>query len=152
MSPAKQEMDDCESLTEFKRQDTCIKIEEIDGGSLLNMQESSTKRPKEPLIKEQSSTHSFAALLHISPTSKPLKVVQKEDIVEQHLVYIHIHSKQGKAAFHLDHVMQDPGESASLVIVDEENFKPVGLYFLLDSKRRRRCHSQAGSSRTRSVQ
>ena len=36
MSPAEQEMDDCESLPEVKRQDACVTIEEGDEGSFLS--------------------------------------------------------------------------------------------------------------------
>ena len=124
MSPAEQEMDDCESLPEVKRQEACVTIEEGDGGSFLSMQESSTKRPKEALIEEQSSTHTYSDPLHISATTKPSKVVVKKDTPEQHHVNVHIHSKQDKTACHLDHVMQDLGEGPSQVIDDEENCKP----------------------------
>ena len=119
-------MDDLESLPKVKRQDTCVKIEEGDEGSFLSMQESSTKRPKEALIEEQSSTDSCSDPLYISATTKPLKVVPKKDTPEQHQVYVHIHPKQYKAAFHLDHVMQDVDEWPSHVTVDEENCKPSG--------------------------
>ena len=124
MSPAEQEMNDYEYLPEVKGQDTCVKVEEVDGGSLLNMQESSTKRPREAFIKEKSSTHSYSAPLYISPTTKASKVVVKKDTPEQNHVYIHIHSQQDKTAFHLDHVMQGLGEGPTQVIVDEENCKP----------------------------
>ena len=117
-------MDDCESLPEVKRQDERIKIEEGDKGSLLSMQESSTKRAKEALIEEQSSTDSCSDPLYISATTKPSKVVAKKDTPEQHLVYVHIHPKQDKAVFHLDHVMQDLDEWPSHVTVDEEDCKP----------------------------
>ena len=123
MSPAEQKMDDCESLPEVKRQDACVTMEEGDGGSFLSIQESSTKRPKEALI-EQSCTNSYSDPLHISATTKPSKVLVKKDTPEQHQVYVHIHSKEDKTAFHLDHVMQDLGEEASHVIVDEENCEP----------------------------
>ena len=74
------------------------------------MQESSTKRPNEALTsEEQPSTNSYSEPLHISATTKPSKVVAKKD-TEPHQVYVDIHSKQDKAAFHLDHVMQDVGE------------------------------------------
>jgi len=116
-------MNDYESLPEVKRQDTCIKIEEVDGGSVLNMQELSTKRSKEAFIMEQSSTDSYSGSLHISTTTEPSKVVVEKDSLEQHHVCIHIHSKQDKTAFHLDHVMHVPGECPSQVIVDEENCK-----------------------------
>ena len=59
MSPAEQEMNNCESLPEVKRQDTCVIIEG-DGGSFLSMQESSKKIPKESLIEEESSTNSYS--------------------------------------------------------------------------------------------
>ena len=121
MSPAEQEIDDCESLPEVKRQDACDTIEEGDGGSFLSMQESITKRPKEALIEEQSSKNSCSDPLRISATTKPSKVVLKKDTREQHQVNVRIHSKQDKTAFHLDHVIQDLGEGPSQVIVDEEN-------------------------------
>ena len=124
MSPPKQEMNDCESLPEVKRQDTSVKIEEVDEGSFLNMLESSTKTPKESFIREQSSTHSYSAPLYISPTIKPSKVVVKKDTQEQLHVYIHIHSKQDKTAFHLDHAMKGLGVGPAQVIVDKENCKP----------------------------
>ena len=125
MSPAEQEMDDCESLPEVKRQDACDTIEEGDGGAFLSIQESSTRRPKEALTEEQSTcTNSYSDPLHISETTKPSKVVVKKDTPEQHQVYIHIHSKQDEAAFHLDHVIQDLGEGPSQAMVDEENCKP----------------------------
>ena len=117
MSPAEQEMDDCESLPEVKRQDACVTIEEGDGGSFLSMQESTTKRPKEALIEEQSCTNSYCDPLHISATTKPCNP-------GQHQVNIQNHFKQDKAAFHLHHVMQDLGEGPAQVIVDEENCKP----------------------------
>ena len=124
MSPIEQEIDYYESLPQFKRQDTCVTIEEGDGKSFLSMQESSTKRSKEALTsKEQSSTNNYSDPLHISATTKPSKVVAKKD-TEPHQVYVHIHSKQDTAAFHLDNVMRDLGESPSQVIVDEENCKP----------------------------
>ena len=124
MSPVEQEIDDYESLPKVKRQDACVTIEEGDGKSFLSMQESSNKRPKEALTsEEQSSTNSYSDPLHISATTKPSKVVVKKD-TEPHQVYVHIHSKKDKAAFHLDHVMRDLGESPSQVIVDEENCKP----------------------------
>ena len=126
MSPAKQEMNDCESLPEVKRQDTRVKIEEGDGGSFLSILESSTKRPKEALIEEQSSTDSCSDPLHISATTKPSKVVLKKDTPEQHHVYVQDHPKQDKAALHLDHVTQDLGEWPSQVAVDEENCEPSG--------------------------
>ena len=124
MSPAAQEMDDSESLPEVKRQDACVTIEEGDGGSFLSIKESSTKRPKEALNEEQSSTTSYSDPLHISATTKPSKVVLKKNTPEQHQVYVHIHPKQSKGAFHLDHVMQDPGEWPSQVIVDKDNGEP----------------------------
>ncbi|XP_044183675.1 uncharacterized protein LOC122947214 [Acropora millepora] len=124
MPPAEQEMDDCEFLPKVKREDACVIIEEGDGGSLLSMQESSTKRPKEALIEEQSCTNSYCDPLHISATTKPSKVVVKTDTPAQHQVNVHINSKQDKTAFHLDHVMQDLGEGPAQVIVDEENCKP----------------------------
>ncbi|XP_015760632.1 PREDICTED: uncharacterized protein LOC107339813 isoform X8 [Acropora digitifera] len=123
-SQAEQEMDDWESLPEVKRQDACVTSEEGDGGSFLSMQESSTKRPKEAFIEEQSSTNSYCDPLHISATTKPSKVVVKKDTPEEHKVNVHIHSKQDKTAFHLDHVKQDLGEGPSQVIDDEENCKP----------------------------
>ena len=103
-------MDDCESLPEVKRQDTCVTIEEGDRRSFLSMQESSRKTPKEELIEEQSSTNGYSDPLPIFATTKPSNVVVKKDIPEQHQVYVHIHSKKDKGAFHLDHVMQDVGE------------------------------------------
>ena len=118
MSPAEKEMDDCESLPEVKRQDPCVTIEEGGGGSFLSIES-----PKEALIEEQSSTNSYSDPLHISATTKLSKAVVKKDTPEQHQVYVHIHSKQDKAAFHLDHVMQDLGEGPSQAIVDEENCK-----------------------------
>ena len=124
MSPAEQEMDDCESLPEVKRQDACVIIEEGDGGSFLSKKESSTKRPKQSFIEEESSTNSFSDPLHISATTRSSKVVVKKDTPGQHQVYAQIHSKQTKAAFHLDHVMQDLSEMPSQVMVDEENCKP----------------------------
>ena len=124
MSPAEQELDDCESLPEVKQQDACLTMEEGDEGSILGMQESSTKRPKEALIEEQSSTNSYCDPLRISAKTKPSKAVVKKDTPEQLQVNVHIHSKQDKTAFHLDHVMQDLGEGPSQVIVDEENCKP----------------------------
>ena len=48
----------------------------------------------------------------------------KKGTSEEDKVYIHIHSNQDKAAFHLVHVMQDLGEWPSKVIIDEENCKP----------------------------
>ena len=124
MCPAEQEMNDCESLTEVKRQDACVKTGERDGGSFLSMQESSTKIPKELLTEEESSTNSYSDPLRISETAKHSKVVVKKDTLEQHHVYIHIHSKEDKTAFHLDHVLQDLGKWSSQVKVDEENCKP----------------------------
>ena len=124
MSPAEQEMDDCESLPEVKRQDACDTVEEGDGESFLCMQESSTRRPKEVLIEEESCTNSYSDPLHISATTDPSKVVVKKDTLEQHQVYIHIHSKQDEAAFYLDQVMQDLGEGPSQAMGDEENCKP----------------------------
>ena len=117
-------MDDCESLPGVNRQDACVTIEEGDGESFLSMQESSTKRPKEAFIKEQSSAYSYSVPFCISSTTKPSKVVVKKDPREKHHVYVHIHSNQDKTAFHLDHVMQDLGEWPSQVIVDEENGTP----------------------------
>ena len=124
MCPAEQEMDDWESLPEVKRQDTCVTIEEGDEGSFLSRKQSSTKRLKPSLIEEESSTNSYSDPLHISATTRPSKVVVKKDTPGQHQVYAQIHSKQAKAAFHLDHVMQDLGEQPSQVMVDEENCKP----------------------------
>ena len=124
MSPAEQEMDECKSLSEVKRQDTCVTIEEGDGGSFLSKKESSTKRLKQSLIEEESSTNSYSDPLHISATTRPSKVVVKKDTPLQHQVYAQIHSKQTKAAFHLDHVMQDLGEEPSQVMVDKKNCKP----------------------------
>ena len=119
-------MDDCESLPKVKRQDTRVKIEEVDERSFLSMQESSTKRPKEVLIDEQSSTDSCSDPSYISSTTKPSKVVAKKDTPERNQVYVHIHPKQDKAAFRLDYVMQDLGEWPSQVTVNEENCKPSG--------------------------
>ena len=124
MSPAEQEMDKCESLPEAKRQDRCVTIEEGDGGSFLGKKESSTKRLKQSLIEEESSTNSYSDPLHISATTRPSKVVVKKDTPGQQQVYAQIHSKQDKAAYHLDHVMQGLGELPSQVIVDEGNSKP----------------------------
>ena len=104
-------------------QDACVTIEEGDG-AFLSIRESSTKRPEESLIEERSNTNSYSDPLHISATTKPSKVVVTKDTPEQHQGYVHIHSKQDEAAFHLDHVMQDLGEEPSQVIVDEENSKP----------------------------
>ena len=122
MSPVEQEMND-ESLPEVKRQSTCVEIEEVDGGLFLNMQESSTKRPNEVFMKEQSRTDRYSAPLCISSTTKPSKVVVKKHTPEHH-GYVHIHSKQDKVAFHLDHVIQDLGDWPSQVIVHEENCMP----------------------------
>ena len=124
MSPAEQEMDAYESLSDVKRQDACVTTKEGDGGLFLSIQESSAKRPKEALIEEQSYTNSYSDPLHISATTKPLKVLVKKDIPEQHQVYVHIHSKQEKTTFHLEHVMRNLGEEPSQVTVDEENGKP----------------------------
>ena len=123
MSPYEQEMNDCESLPEVKRQETRVKIEGVDGGSVLNMQELLAKRSKEAFIKEQSSTDSYSGPLHISTTTKPSKVVAKKDSQEQHHVCIHINSKPDNTAFHLDHVMHVLGDCPPQVIVDEENCK-----------------------------
>ena len=90
----------------------------------MSIQDSSTKRSKEALIEEQSSTNSVSDSLHISATTKLPKVVVKKDTPERHQFYVHIHSKQDKAAFHLDHAMQDLVEGPSQVIVDEENCMP----------------------------
>ena len=79
MSPVEQEMDDCESLREVKRQDAGVTIEEGDGGSFLSKKESSTKRPKQSFIQEESSTNSYSDPLHISATTRPSKVVVKRD-------------------------------------------------------------------------
>ena len=124
MSPGEQEMDAYESVSDVKLQDACVTTKEGDGGLFLSIQESSARRPKEALIEEQSYTNSYSDPLHISATTKPSKVLVKKDTPEQHQVHVHIHSKKDKAAFHLDHVMQDLGESPSQVIVDEENCKP----------------------------
>ena len=90
------------------------------------MQESSTKRPNEVFMKEQSRTDldSYSAPLYISSTTKPSKVVVKKLDTPEHHGYDHIHSKQDKVAFHLDHVMQELGDWPSQVIVDEENCMP----------------------------
>ena len=117
-------MDDCESLPEVKRQDACVTIEEGDEGSFLSKKESSTKRLKPSLIEEESITSSYADPLHISATTRPSKVVVKKDTPGQHQVYAQIHSKRTKAAFHLDHLMQNLGEEPSQAMVDEENCKP----------------------------
>jgi len=119
-------MDECESLPEVKRQDTCVTIKEGDGGSFLSKKESSTKRLKPSLIEEESSTSSYADPLHISATNRPSKVVVKKGTPGQHQVYAQIHLKQTKAAFHLDHIMHVLGEEPSQVMVDGENFKPSG--------------------------
>ena len=39
-----------------------LNIEEVDGGSVFNMQELLTKRTKEALIKEKSSTGSYSVV------------------------------------------------------------------------------------------
>jgi len=62
--------------------------------NFLSMQKSSTKRLKEALIEEQSSTNSYFNPLHISTTTKPSKVDLKKGTPEQHQVYAQIHSKQ----------------------------------------------------------
>ena len=124
MSPAEQEIDDCESLPAVKRQDACVTSEEGDG-AFLSIQESSTKNPKNhALIEEQSNTNNYSDPLHISATTKPSKVVVTKDTPEQHQVNVHIHSKQGEAAFHLDQIMHDLGEEPSQAMVNEENCKP----------------------------
>ena len=89
------------------------------------MQESLTKIPKESSTEEQSSTNSYSDPLRISTTTKPSKVVVKKDTTEQHQVYVHIHSKQDEAVFHLAQVMQDLGEEPSQVMIDEKNCKPT---------------------------
>ena len=95
----------------------------------------SSERPKEALIEEQSSTSSFCDPLHISATTEPSKVVVKKDTPEQHQVNVHIHSKQDKTAFHLDHGMQDLREGPSQVIVDEENCKTSPAISTCDSNK-----------------
>ena len=124
MSPAEQEMNDCESLPEVKRQDACVAIEEGDGGSFFSEKESSTKRLKQSFIEEESSANSYSDPLHISATNRPSEVVVKKDTPVQQQVYAQIHSKQDKAAFRLDHAVQDLGQEPSQVMVDEENCKP----------------------------
>ena len=124
MSPAEQEMDDYESLPDVKRQDACVTTKEGDGGLFLTIQESSARRPKEVLIEEQSSRKRDPDPLHNSATTKPSKVLAKKDTPEQHQVYVHIHSKQEKTAFHLDHAIQHLGEEPSQVTVDKKNCKP----------------------------
>ena len=124
MSPAEQEMDAYGSLSDVKRQDACVTNKEGDGGLFLSIQESSARRPKEALIEEQSYTNSYSDPLHISATTKPSKVLVKKDTPEQHQVYVHIHSKQKKTAFHLDHAIQHLGEEPSQVTVDKKNCKP----------------------------
>ena len=52
MSPAEQEMDDCESLPEVKRQGACVTTEEGDEGSFLTKKESSTKDLKNHSLKK----------------------------------------------------------------------------------------------------
>ena len=123
MSPGEQEMDAYESVSDVKLQDACVTTKEGDGGLFLSIQESSARRPKEALIEEQSYTNSYSDPLHISATTKPSKVLVKKDTPEQHQVHVHIHSKKDKAAFHLDHVMQDLDEEPSQVRLDEENCK-----------------------------
>ena len=100
------------------------------------MPQSSTKRPEEVLIKEQSSVDGSNAPLNISETTKPskknntLKDFAKKDTPEKHHVYagVHIHPKEDKAAFHLDPVMQNLDECTSRLTVDEERSKAsVGL-------------------------
>ncbi|XP_067019316.1 uncharacterized protein [Acropora muricata] len=124
MSPAEQEMDAYGSLSDVKRQDACVTTKEGVGGLFLSIQESSARRPKEALIEEQSYTNSYSDPLHISATTKPSKVLVKKDTPEQHQVYVHIHSKQEKTAFHLDHAIQHLGEEPSQVTVDKKNCKP----------------------------
>ena len=123
ISPAEQEMVDCEYVHEVKRHDACVTIKKGDGGSFFSIQESSARRPKEALIEEQSGKNSYFDPLHISATKRS-KVVVKKDNPEQHQVYVHIQSKKDKSAFYLDHVMQDLGEEPSQVMGDEENCKP----------------------------
>ena len=122
MSPAEQEMDAYESLSDVKRQDAFVTTKEGEGGLFLSAQESSARRPREALIEEQSSTNSYPDPLHISATTKPSKVLAKKD-TQQHQVYVHIHSKQEKTAFHLDHAIQHLGEEPSQVTVDKKNCK-----------------------------
>lgn len=74
-------------------------------------------------MKEQSRTDRYSAPLYISSTTKPSKVVVKKHTPEHH-GYVHIHSKQDKVAFHLDHVIHDLGDWPSQVIVHEENCMP----------------------------
>ncbi|XP_044179343.1 uncharacterized protein LOC114955620 isoform X2 [Acropora millepora] len=124
MSPAEQEMDAYDSLSDVNRQDACVTTKEGDGGLFLSIQESSARRPKEALIEKQSYTNSYSDPLHISATTKPSKVLAKKDTPEQHQVYVHIHSKQEKTAFHLDHAIQHLGEEPSQVTVDKKNCKP----------------------------
>ena len=110
MSPAERKMDDCESLPEVKRKDAASGLKrEMEDHSWV-CKESSTKRPKESLIEEESSTNSYSDPLLISETTKHSKVAVEKDTLKQHLVYIHIYYKEDKAAFHLDHVMQGLGE------------------------------------------
>ena len=118
-------MDDYESLPEVKRQDACVSVEEGHRGSFLSMPQSLTKRHVEVLVKEQSSTDGYYDPLNISATTKTSKAFVKKENPEQHHVYaiVHISPKQEKAAFHLDPVMQDLGEYASQVTVDEEKIK-----------------------------
>ena len=123
MSPAEQEMDDYESLSDVKRQDAYVTTKEGDGEVFLSIQESSARRPKQALIEEQSCTSSHSDPLHISATTKPSKVLVKKDTAEQHQVYVDIHSKQEKTAFHLDHVIRDLGEEPSQVTVVKKNCK-----------------------------
>ena len=127
LSPAEEEISDLESLPEVQ-QDTCIDIEEGDRGSFLSMPRSSPKRQEEAFIQKQSSVDGSNGPLNISATTKASKknntskAFIKKDTPEQHHVYaiVHINSKQDKAAFHLNPVMQDLGECSSQLTVDEE--------------------------------
>ena len=129
-------MDDKESLPENQLHDTCVDIEERDRESFLSMPKASIKRHEKAFIKEQSSVAGFCAPFNVSATTKTSKknitpkAFVKKDTPEQHHVYavVHINPKQGKAAFHLDPVMQDLGECPSQLTVDEEKCKAsVGL-------------------------
>ena len=130
-------MDDKESLPEDQLQYTCVDIEEGDRDLFLSMPQSSIKRHEKAFIKEQSSEAGSCAPFYISATTNTSqknnssKAFVKKDTPERHHVYaiVHINPKQDKAAFHLDAVMQDLGESCpSQPTVDEEEGKAsVGL-------------------------
>lgn len=126
-----------ESLPEDQLQHTCVDIEEGDRDLFLSMPQSSIKRHEKVFIKERSSEAGSCAPLFISATTNTSqknnssKAFVKKDTPERHHVYaiVHINPKQDKAAFHLDAVMQDLGESCpSQPTVNEEEGKAnVGL-------------------------